>query len=214
MPIDFAKCFDYSSCDYGRGYIIPNELSKEHKIDTLSQNMEENEVSIRALDLSSFCIWNDAQSEIKNKHLEYDPVSLNLPRSRLAIEKIDFNGKVQQLISLLSIPSINKDDVLIHRKSKMGQRMRPLREYKSRFIGVTLNKNSWQALISIDMKKTYIGSYPEEIFAAISYDFYSILVKGLKAATNFDYTRTMIIDMVDNFIQNGNKFVVQDYLQH
>ena len=42
----------------------------------------------------------------------------------------------------------------------------------------------------IDHDKKYIGSYETEEMAARVYDKYSILVNGIKAKTNFPYTKS------------------------
>ena len=52
-----------------------------------------------------------------------------------------------------------------------------------------MGKN-WQVLMMIDQAKKYIGSYRTEEEAARVYDKYSILVNGIKAKTNFSYTRS------------------------
>ena len=211
MPLTLGSYFDYSSYDYACFHTIPNEFSKQNNVGIPSSVMVEKKSDIRLLEPSHFCMCNGTDSDINVKQLENHSVDLNFPKRKPAILKFDFYDKVQQLISLLSMASMNEDEIIIHRKNKMKQRMRTFRGSRSRYIGVTLNKNSWQALISVGKKKTYIGSYPEEVLAAISFDFYSIVLQGLNASTNFDYTRRMVIDMIDNYLQNGNKFVAKLY---
>ena len=69
---------------------------------------------------------------------------------------------------------------------------------RSSYIGVSKNGDVWQALIVIDSKKTYIGSYYTEEEAAIAYDFYSIVIKQFAEKTNFDYTLRLIKKMVQS----------------
>mmetsp|Transcript_27958 Transcript_27958/g.32053 ORF Transcript_27958/g.32053 Transcript_27958/m.32053 type:complete len:98 (+) Transcript_27958:345-638(+) len=78
---------------------------------------------------------------------------------------------------------------------------------RSNYIGVSKNGDVWQSLIMIDGKKTYIGSYHTEEEAALSYDFYSMILKQFSAKTNFDYTLMQIRRMVDNYFINGNSLV-------
>lgn len=44
----------------------------------------------------------------------------------------------------------------------------------------------------IEKKKTYIGTYRDQKTAARAYDKYNILLNGIKAKTNFNYTRLEI----------------------
>jgi hypothetical protein len=57
----------------------------------------------------------------------------------------------------------------------------------SKYRGVSKNGNNWQALIMINNKKYYIGSYPSEEMAARVYDIFAIKNRGIKARTNFIY---------------------------
>ena len=60
----------------------------------------------------------------------------------------------------------------------------------SKYRGVSRNGNQWQALIMIDKKKRYVGSYSKEEDAARAYDKVAIQNHGLlKAKTNFTYTK-------------------------
>ena len=59
----------------------------------------------------------------------------------------------------------------------------------------------------IDRKKTYIGSFNTEDEAAMSYDFYAIMMKHFSAKTNFDYTIHQINKMVENYKDNNYEFI-------
>ena len=91
-----------------------------------------------------------------------------------AIYKFDISSKIDELMNLLSNTITDDYTVLIHKRTKAKRYIGGLRSSKSNYIGVNLNKNSWQALISVEKKKTYIGSFNNEIIAAIAFDFYSI----------------------------------------
>ena len=67
---------------------------------------------------------------------------------------------------------------------------------RSAYIGVFKNGPNWQSLISIDKKKTYIGTYLTEIEAARAFDYYSILLHGLTAVTNLDYSKRDILELI------------------
>ena len=108
--------------------------------------------------------------------------------------------------SLLKTISYLEDTIIINRKDKSAQAMH-LSSRRSQYIGVFKNQNNWQALISINKRKTYIDTYSTEIEAAKAYDFYSILLNKLLAKTNFDYSKSEIISMVENYYANGRKFI-------
>jgi len=75
---------------------------------------------------------------------------------------------------------------------------------KSMYIGVSKNGPSWQALITVNKRKTYIGTYSTQIEAAIAFDKYSILLNNLTAKTNFSYTKDDLISIVADYRRNKN----------
>ena len=112
--------------------------------------------------------------------------------------------KLQQLLSVHS----NTGQPLISRAKKFTNKTRVLKSTRrSSYIGVSRNGEVWQALIMIDSKKTYIGSYHNEDEAAVAYDFYSIVMKQICAKTNFDYTWGQIQNMIRNYIENNYEFI-------
>jgi hypothetical protein len=66
------------------------------------------------------------------------------------------------------------------------------------------NGDNWQALITINKKKTYLGTFLTEKEGALVFDFYSILLHSLDARTNFFYTKQNICDMIENYKANKN----------
>lgn len=70
---------------------------------------------------------------------------------------------------------------------------------RSQYIGVFRNGPNWQALISINNKKTYIGSYSSEQEAARAFDYNSIMLHELSARTNFAYTKLEIMSLINHF---------------
>lgn len=44
----------------------------------------------------------------------------------------------------------------------------------------------------IDGKKRFMGTYPTQVEAGKAYDISAILIHGIKAKTNFDYTAAEI----------------------
>lgn len=70
----------------------------------------------------------------------------------------------------------------------------------SKFRGVSRNGNNWQALIMVNHKKYYIGSYPSEELAARIYDIHAIKNRGIKARTNFPYDNIQIKNIYEKKI--------------
>lgn len=62
------------------------------------------------------------------------------------------------------------------------------------FRGVSRNgRCNWQILTMVDGQKVYLGTVDNILKAAILYDLVSIQAKGLKAKTNFIYTKKELI---------------------
>jgi hypothetical protein len=83
---------------------------------------------------------------------------------------------------------------------------------RSQYIGVSKNNSNWQTLISIGKTKRYINTYTSEIEAAVSYDFYSVGIHGLRAKTNFSYSAKTLREMIISFKQSGGKFSPSDFV--
>jgi hypothetical protein len=66
----------------------------------------------------------------------------------------------------------------------------------SRFWGVSKNKSKWQVMITLNHYKEYKGGFDTEDDAAKLYDRKSICTFGLKAKTNFDYTKYEILEIL------------------
>ena len=54
-------------------------------------------------------------------------------------------------------------------------------------------------MISVDKRKSYIGTYVSELEAAQAFDFYSLLIHGFSAKTNFSYSKVDIIGLINRF---------------
>lgn len=148
-------------------------------------------------------LQNNKETDINTKFTEEVIKPSCAPK--VAIEKIDFEEKVNQMID--SLDHIQNPDCIVIKKSVKAMERRNGRNLsRSRYIGVTLKRNSWQALIWVNKKKIYIGSYRNEKDAALAFDFYSIILHGFRATTNFDFKKDAIIKMISNYIQNGRKF--------
>uniref|UniRef100_A0A7S3NFD0 AP2/ERF domain-containing protein n=1 Tax=Euplotes harpa TaxID=151035 RepID=A0A7S3NFD0_9SPIT len=118
------------------------------------------------------------------------------------MSKYDFSGKATALLDVL-LSFGNK--TVVEGKAKSASRARSASQSRSQFIGVSKNGDKWQALITVNKRKTYIGSYSCEQHAAVAFDFYSIVLHYFTATTNFSYAKQDVIDMIANFKNNGDE---------
>ena len=70
---------------------------------------------------------------------------------------------------------------------------------RTSYYGVSKNGPHWQSLISINKKKTYVGTFMTEKEAAEAYDFYSMVLKCETAQTNFSYTKEKAQQLVSKY---------------
>ena len=70
----------------------------------------------------------------------------------------------------------------------------------SKYRGVSKNGNQWQVLIMVNKSKTYIGTYSSESIAARIYDIIAIKNRGIKARTNFAYSKNQLNKICNNDI--------------
>ena len=101
---------------------------------------------------------------------------------------------------LRSLELVNNESVtLINARTKAAPRNTTNSSRRSNFIGVFKNGPNWQALISINKKKTYIGTYATEEVAAKAFDYHSILLHNLTATTNYSYNKRQILQLFEKF---------------
>ena len=80
---------------------------------------------------------------------------------------------------------------------KVGGKVVSKRPRGSQYRGVSKNKSKWQVMIMGNFKKMYFGAIEDEKEAALFYDKLAIVSHGIKARTNFDYTRKDIISILN-----------------
>ena len=131
----------------------------------------------------------------------------NQYNKRRFLDTIDFQSFIETLLSTIKRVT-NENKVVVHGKRKSTAKVR-VSSRKSHYTGVFKNGDNWQALISIQKRKTYIGTYASELKAAKAFDFYSILLNNLTASTNFDYTKKDILEMIESFVSNDGKYKLQ-----
>ena len=67
---------------------------------------------------------------------------------------------------------------------------------RSSYIGVSKNGPNWQSMISINKRKSYIGTFSSQQEAAEAFDYYSVLIHGGSAKTNYSYTKNQLMTLV------------------
>lgn len=131
-------------------------------------------------------------------------------KDRLITTK-NLDGRAERLLKLLN-KWRRKDQIIIYGRPKYSAKRTQLINTRSRYIGVTKNGKAWQALISINGRKTYLGTYADQQKAAVAFDFHSILIKDYSAMTNFNYTKQNVYDMLNHFSSNNGEFDADSYI--
>ena len=128
-----------------------------------------------------------------------EPSEEKLPRQQkgLKIEAIDFEEDFKRFIESLDLIKNPKEVIFYGNKKGRGRVNKSAR--RSSYIGVCKNGPHWQALIAINHKKTYIGTYISQKEAAKAYDYYCMLIHCFSARTNFRYTKEQALELVHNF---------------
>uniref|UniRef100_A0A7S3N4K7 AP2/ERF domain-containing protein n=1 Tax=Euplotes harpa TaxID=151035 RepID=A0A7S3N4K7_9SPIT len=126
---------------------------------------------------------------------------MGLANRRVSIHDMSLSLRLSEFINILNSMNCDASSVVVLQKKKHDRRRASAR--RSRFIGVSKNGPSWQAMITVNRRKTYIGTYKTERDAAIAFDFYSMLVHRMEGKTNFSYTKEQLWQMVGNFSDNN-----------
>ena len=132
--------------------------------------------------------------------------SVKRSKKKLLLQKIDFERQLSKLQADLAMIPTSSSEIITSRTKSIRSDDFSIR--RSQYIGVSRNGPSWQALIAIKKRKTYIGTYDDQDEAARAFDFYSMLLHSLTAKTNFSYTKREVLDMIDRYSdpRNNNKF--------
>jgi hypothetical protein len=88
----------------------------------------------------------------------------------------------------------NEDSVDSEKVSELIQKNTKPRGSKYR--GVSKNGSQWQVLIMVKKKKRYLGSFSNEEEAARAYDKVALQHHGIKAKTNYDYTKEEVAEIM------------------
>ena len=102
---------------------------------------------------------------------------------------------------LLKLDKSTEDKLIFKQRTKKLRKNAKHDDEKyrgSRYWGVSKNKSKWQVMITLNHYKEYNGGYNCEDEAARVYDRKSICSFGLKAKTNFDYTKYEVLEILKN----------------
>ena len=155
--------------------------------------------------LQQYCFWTNVEHSKELMEVQSITPQRNSIKPKgnkiLLIKRNNLTSKADDLLKTIQTITIS-DMVLVLGKKKAESKSSSLSNKRSSFIGVFRNGLHWQALISINKRKTYIGSYACEKDAAVAFDFFSILLHSFTAKTNFNYTRNNIEEMIWNYKKN------------
>ena len=194
-----------------------NSFSTINTLDSLYQVNFTPFKTIPEYILSEFCLcdvgihcqkylWKESPDSKKNQ-------TFTSRTNRKTIDTYDFTTNIQALIKHLE-PVLGTSIVFTRatRKSQIWN-ARTVSKRRSKYTGVTKNSSNYQTLIVVDGKKIYVGSYPMEEYAAVTYDFYSLLLHGPKATTNFSYTPDDVMKMLEVYEYNDHKFEPERFIR-
>lgn len=158
--------------------------------------------------MAQYCFWEENVSnitpEIPERRFVTAPIEPSKKSKKRCIEEIDFTDKITLLSGIIegilksSRGQVEKCLITSKRKPNTPKGKKSSHR-RSRYIGVSKNGCSHQVLISVNGRKTYLGSFENEYEAAITFDFYSILLHSIEAKTNFSYTPSDVQEMIHNY---------------
>lgn len=136
--------------------------------------------------------------------LETDHVDAQKPkktRGKKKNDKLDINEFVsdERRRLLKKLESCEEERTIFKRRVKNNKKDPKISadNYRgSRFWGVSKNKSKWQVMITLNHYKEYKGGFESEEEAARMYDKKSICTFGLKAKTNFDYSKREVLEIL------------------
>ena len=197
--------------------IVPTHIISNERIEDLMSQYCSCNMSFR----KPVEFVSNKKEELEEKKETNNPASESsskqIKRKRW-VDDIDFGEKLELIKSIvnaliLTRPDEARNKCIINSKRKpkntknQGNSIR-----RSQYLGVSRNSQSFQVLIAIYKRKTYLGSFTSEKEAAITFDFYSILLHSLEAHTNFSYTAYAVNEMIKNFEANGKHFSAREFI--
>lgn len=143
---------------------------------------------------NGFCLWDMPKNKVQKS---------TGAKSGRSIDSYDFSQNIARLYNILSKHQCLSEWIIRPYKKSRASNSKRVSKRRSKYIGVTRNSRNYQALIVINGKKTYIGSYESELEAAKVFDWYSILLHAKKATTNFSYSGDDIVNLIQAYQQKS-----------
>ena len=126
---------------------------------------------------------------LKNKKFVFIQVENDFENNTNNISKEEENNKTD-------LDVLNYENEMLKKNPKSR---------RSKYRGVSKNGNNWQVLIMVKKKKKYLGSFSNEEEAAKVYDKFALQSHGIKAKTNYDYTKEEL-EKIMNESKKENEF--------
>lgn len=149
-------------------------------------------------------------SEVKHDHEDSDSTHHSGKSKMMIKEKLSKEEKrnrcfksIKNLIesrrmdTISSLESISSEDEIVLRSSPKKPSKNPK---LSHFRGVSNNGRKWQVMIMGFAKKIYFGGIESELEASQKYDKYAILMHGLEAKTNYNYSKSELLQILHSKI--------------
>ena len=181
--------------DYKIAYIYPEQIAY-----TYPEQMAYSYIMPTQELLDKYCLWADSEfwecSMINDSKDNEDKGGEKVARSmRISkIKQLCFQEHLQNLVEYLD-SFATPDSNIFERHIKKSSR-RNASSKRTLYFGVDKNGPNWQTLISINRRKTYVGTFMSEVKAARAFDFYSMLIHLDSAKTNFNYNKIQAIALV------------------
>eukprot|EP00347_Sterkiella_histriomuscorum_P005702 403355594 len=115
-----------------------------------------------------------------------------------------YRQRRNELLQVLESNYSNKSIIFCANSKRQNEDLGRKTFRGSVFRGVSKNKSKWQMMIMGNFKKIYIGAIDTELEAALLYDKIAILVHGLQAKTNFEYT----VSQIQLFLEEEKKQIL------
>jgi hypothetical protein len=140
---------------------------------------------------------------LSNENTQENSTTTKLSAEVVAKKETDPNEFIKEERRKLQVKLQNStDDKVIFTKRSKKLRKNAKHDDESyrgsRFWGVSRNKCKYQVMITLNHYKEYNGGFSSEIEAARVYDKKSICTFGLKAKTNFDYSKQEVVEILKN----------------
>ena len=210
--IDYCTGHEWMSMNWEQVMMNQYQLAIEASLSLLLEQYclcthELNSSSTNDISTSQSALSYKSHETSYDKPHKTDQKAIKTRRRRNILPNLD-----SDLLRLLEKARNGDLEEVFSEKKLMKSQMNKSSRRSSQYIGVSKNGDNWQSLINHGHSKKYIGTYSNEIEAAIAYDFFAIALQGSKSRINFKYNCEILADMINSYFEdartlNPNKFV-------